>query len=437
MAFIYINQSQMKIARWVFFITIIICSYLNTLAAATPQYTHFSDYQTNITRRVFQDTLIHTHLYFDHDQGHIDSTYRWNLRAMDSVRVAFATLGKDSLQSISTIIIEGASSPVGDYWYNQRLSKKRAQVAEQFLHSLHGLENANIEVKGAGEDWELFEEEVIKYYDRPNKRKLLEIIRSDASEADKEIKIRNMDPGEATWKYLVENCMQDSRRVKIFVVIDISRVHLHQSKHIVQTGQAQYESDAHIFTRPAAMYTPAPPKPAPVFAFRSNLLLPLLNFGAELPIGNHWSIGADYYYPWLWPDKSNKDCFELLGWSLEGRYWFGRDRKPEDRLKGHSLALYGAGGYYDFEKDYRGMQGEFLSTGLDYTYALGVGPRSRVHFEFTIAVGYIHSVGMTYDVFSEGGDLMPDGNKQTFQYFGPTKAAVSLVIPIFKKEGNR
>jgi hypothetical protein len=185
------------------------------------------------------------------------------------------------------------------------------------------------------------------------------------------------------------------------------------------------------------MYTPPPPKPVPVFALRSNLLLPLLNFGAELPLGNNWSIGADYYYPWIWPDKSNKDCFELLGWSLEGRYWFGRDRKPEDRLKGHSLALYGAGGYYDFEKDYRGMQGEFLSTGLDYTYALGVGPRSRVHFEFTIAVGYIHSVGRTYDVFSEGGDLIPDGNKHTFQYFGPTKAAVSLVIPIFKKEGKR
>lgn len=432
----------MKIVRWVFFITIIICSYLNTLAAATPQYTHFSDYQANITRRVFQDTLIHTHLYFDHDQGHIDSTYRWNLRAMDSVRVAFATLGKDSLQSISTIIIEGASSPVGDYWYNQRLSKKRAQVAEQFLHSLHGLENANIEVKGAGEDWELFEEEVIKYYDRPNKRKLLEIIRSDASKADKEIKIRNMDPGEATWKYLVENCIRDSRRVKILIVTDITREHLPQSRIKTFTAQAQCgESSTPIIGKPiispAKVYTPADSMQSPVFAFRSNLLLPLLNFGAELPIGNHWSIGADYYYPWLWPDKSNKDCFELLGWSLEGRYWFGRDRKPEDRLKGHSLALYGAGGYYDFEKEFRGMQGEFLSTGLDYTYALGVGPRSRVHFEFTIAVGYIHSVGMTYDVFSEGGDLIPDGNKQTFQYFGPTKAAVSLVIPIFKKEGNR
>lgn len=33
----------------------------------------------------------------------------------------------------------------------------------------------------------------------------------------------------------------------------------------------------------------------PVVALRTNLLLPLLNFGVEVPIGNRWSVGADYY----------------------------------------------------------------------------------------------------------------------------------------------
>jgi outer membrane protein OmpA-like peptidoglycan-associated protein len=432
----------MKKVRWVIFITVIVCGYLNTLAAATPSHSYSPVNQENTTRKIFQDTLIRTHLYFDHDQKHIDSTYRDNQKTIDTILEAFATTGENSLRRMSTIIIEGTASPIGDYWYNQRLSKRRAQVAGQFLHSLHELENANIEIKGIGEDWELFEEEVIRNYNRPNKEELLSIIRSDASTWEKELRIRNMDSDENTWQYIVCNCMRDSRRVKILIVTDVTREHLPQSRIKTFTAQAQCgEFSTPVIGKPiirsAKIHPTANSMQSPVFAIRSNLLLPLLNIGAEVPLGNNWSIGADYYYPWMWPDKSNKDCFELLGWSLEGRYWFGRDRKPEDRLKGHSVALYGAGGYYDFEKDYRGMQGEFLSTGLDYTYALGVGPRSRVHFEFTIAVGYIHSVGRTYDVFSEGGDLIPDGNRHTFQYFGPTKAAVSLVIPIFKKEGKR
>lgn len=174
-----------------------------------------------------------------------------------------------------------------------------------------------------------------------------------------------------------------------------------------------------------------------VFAIRTNLLLPALNVGAELPVGERWSIGADYYYPWLWPSKKNKNCFEMLGWSVEGRYWFGKNRKAEKRLLGHSLALYGAGGYFDFEKDYTGKQGEFISGGLDYTYALALGKRGRVNMEFTIAVGYIHSNSRKYNVHSEGGPLLKEDGDILFDYVGPTKAAISLVIPIRKKEGKK
>ena len=134
------------------------------------------------------------------------------------------------------------------------------------------------------------------------------------------------------------------------------------------------------------------PDDAPVtFALRSNLLVPALNIGAELPLGNSWSVSADYYYPWIWPSPKNKNCFELLGGNIEGRYWFGKDRTADDRLKGHSVGLYGAGGYYDLERNFRGQQGEFISTGIDYTYAMPIGRKKRMNLEFTFALGYIHS----------------------------------------------
>jgi len=176
---------------------------------------------------------------------------------------------------------------------------------------------------------------------------------------------------------------------------------------------------------------------APLFSARTNLLVPLLNAGVEVPLGNNWSVAADYYYPWIWPNQKNKNCFELLGWSMEGRYWFGRDRQSQDRLKGHSVGVYMAGGYYDFEKNYRGMQGEFLSPGLDYTYSMAVGKAKRVHLQFTLAVGYIRSWGRTYNVYGDYGALYPDDGTVIWDYFGPTKAAVSIVVPFYRKEDRR
>ena len=171
----------------------------------------------------------------------------------------------------------------------------------------------------------------------------------------------------------------------------------------------------------------------PIMAFRSNLLVPALNAGIEVPIGNHWSVGADYYFPWIWPKKDNKNCFELLGWGIEGRYWFGKERTAYDRLKGHSVGLYGYMGYYDFERNFHGHQGEFVNVGVDYTYAMAVGKRKALHLEFSLGLGYIYSEARKYTVIEANGPLISDKITKKVGYFGPTKANVSLVVPIFQK----
>ena len=171
----------------------------------------------------------------------------------------------------------------------------------------------------------------------------------------------------------------------------------------------------------------------PIMAVRTNLLVPALNAGVEVPIGNHWSVGADYYFPWVWPKKDNKDCFEMLSWGIEGRYWFGKNRTEYDRLKGHSVGLYGYMGYYDFERNYHGHQGEFVNVGVDYTYAMAVGKRKGLHFEFSLGVGYIYSQARKYTVIEAGAPLISDKITKNIGYFGPTKANISLVVPIFQK----
>ena len=101
------------------------------------------------------------------------------------------------------------------------------------------------------------------------------------------------------------------------------------------------------------------------------------------------------------------------------------------------MGVYFAGGYYDFERNYRGMQGEFLSPGVDYTYSMPLGRNKKVHMQFTLAVGYIRSWGRTYNVYGDYGELYPDEGTVIWDYFGPTKAAVTIVVPFYRKEGRR
>ena len=171
----------------------------------------------------------------------------------------------------------------------------------------------------------------------------------------------------------------------------------------------------------------------PVVAIRSNLLVPALNIGVEVPIGTNWSVGADYYFPWVWPKRDNKNCFELLAWGIEGRYWFGKNRTVLDRLQGHSLGLYGYMGYYDFERNFHGHQGEFANVGLDYTYAMSVGKKKAVHFEFSLGLGFIYSQARKYTVIESNGPLISDKITKSVVFFGPTKANISLVVPIFQR----
>lgn len=117
-----------------------------------------------------------------------------------------------------------------------------------------------------------------------------------------------------------------------------------------------------------------------------------------------------------------------------GRYWLGKERTEYDRLTGHSVGLYLQAGYYDLEKDYRGMQGEFYGVGIDYKYSLPLGRKRKVFLDFSLGVGYLYSSGKTYDVLRPGGALIPDGQVKTVHFFGPTKAEISLVIPLYRKE---
>ncbi len=367
-------------------------------------------------------------LYYWHDRIDIDENYLDNQNQIAHIRRYL-----EKSPRIDSIVVYAWASPEGVYEKNVWLSEKRAEAAKRFIlenaPSGSALKPENIILKPMHENWDGLRQAVEETYFRHDREKVLEILRDTTIKGDtKKWRLSRLDNG-YTYNFIIRHQMPHLRVAAWICVWAPTLAPLPE----VQEPKDSLEATHKEPQRPQ----PQRPGPIPVFSLRTNLLVPALNFGAELPLGDHWSVAADYYYPWFWPSQKNKDCFELLGWSAEARYWFGRDRRPQDRLKGHSVGLYVAGGYYDFEKDYRGMQGEFVSPGLDYTYSMAIGRKKNLHLQFTLAAGFIRSWGRTYNVYGDYGDLYPDDGTLIWDYVGPTKAAVTLVVPFYKKEGRR
>ena len=124
---------------------------------------------------------------------------------------------------------------------------------------------------------------------------------------------------------------------------------------------------------------------------------------------------------------------------IEPRWWFRRT-DARDRLSGHFIGAYAMSGIYDFQNDSKiCYQGEAWSAGLSYGYAMKLG-KSPLNLEFAVSVGYLtatyrhYSPSIDYD--SLIADLYESGKTH---YFGPTKAKVSLVLPIgirYNKKGG-
>ncbi len=362
---------------------------------------------------------------------------RWDYANNSKARTALVDAVKklsSEESNVRTIVIEGAASPIGSEEYNYRLAMRRAEELRGIISRMEGGNKLKIHVISAGEDWHTFQSYIDRNYHEPNREKVLSILRTDASNDKKERQLQALD-NSRTWRKLVREFMASARNAAVIHIVEIADLAPKEPPlkfRPIVAPVIEYEITKSEEPKDTVRKEQLPIR-KPVVALRSNLLVPALNVGVEVPIGTHWSVGADYYFPWVWPKRDNKNCFELLSWGIEGRYWFGRNRTVFDRLQGHSVGLYGYMGYYDFERNFHGHQGEFVNVGLDYTYAMAVGKRKQVHFEFSLGVGYIYSQARKYTVIEAGAPLISDKITKKIGFFGPTKANISLVVPIFQK----
>ena len=413
---------------------------------------------TAAAQEVRRDTL-RLEVFFRTGVSEVDPSFRENGARMAQFREALQAVAASPDAKVQQVVVRSGCSPEGSAALNERLSEARAQSIRDYLAGQLGTSADLFRVISGGENWEGLVEHVERL-DVPWKQDVLSIVRDKDDPEERKRMLKLLDDGRV-WSWLDAHVFPDLRSVGGGVACVVERP---ATEVIPEPGfEVEPEEEAfpthrdtvYVKQRPDTVFVTVTPDGTAaskgreydltgrrfLFALRTNAIaIPFANVGVEIPLGEHWSMGADWYYPWLWRPHHvqgldySGNCNELLALDLEARYWFAnRHKKPEQRLLGHSLGVYAAAGYYDFERNWTGHQGEFLNVGVDYLYAVPIF-RGHAHLEFELGVGYIYSPAQPYDTFVEGEKAYRrKGIKRYVRWFGPTRAQASLTIPIYSK----
>ena len=373
-------------------------------------------------------------LYYYCDRIDIDSDYLDNTNQIFRIRNILSHSTR-----IDSITIYAYASPEGPYSRNVWLAEQRALAAKRFiLENLpHGsvLKAENIHLRPMGENWDGLKVELEANYHLMNREEVMRIIRSGIPTETKKRRLKNLDNG-YTYSYIIRNHMPTLRLATwVCIYAPFQEIHI-----------ALQETPLYLPKRiePLALSTPQKGFRT-IMALKSNLLydaLTLLNFSVEVPATEHFSLLYYHQFPWWrWGEADNKYCIRFLSIGGEARWWFKPGKNPErDRLTGHFLGVYAESGKWDFEWAREIChQGEHWSAGLSYGYSMPLG--KKLNLEFSLSMGYASIAYRRFKPSDNYEILWRDPVKHgRWNYLGPTKAQVSLVLPIkvtTKKGGIR
>lgn len=397
-------------------------------------------------------------IYFQFDKSAVNGSYMNNASALSALDSLVSASGLESLESVKVV---SYSSPEGNYAYNLALSKKRTESINRLLLASYPELQGRIELDYKGEAWQDLRKSVEsdRNFSEEVRSKILAIIDSDQDPGSKEISLKALPE----YKRLYANYFKQFRYAEIRlrianseeVVVPAPEISIPEP-NIPEVEVAVPAMDTIAVETPVvAPVVPVVPElpevqeiPAPVqpekktfFALKTNLLydaVTALNFEVEVPIAGRWSIMAEDVFPWWHID--NKYAFQMWEMGVEGRFWFKPwDVNGTEKMRGWFVGAYGMSSKYDFQYDRSlNYQGEYWSAGITAGYVMPIGKKKNINLEFSLSAGYLQTDYRHYFPAEDYSVLIRDPyNMGTVSYFGPTKAKVSLIIPInFGKKGG-
>ncbi len=418
----------------------------------------------DLTTPVRRDTL---RIHYRLSNSVIDTLYRDNATVLRTIK---SLLGDTEL-SVDTLYIYSSSSPEGGMALNRTLSQKRGEaLRDQLVNLRGGRQFEGVSIVPLGSNYDEFLSRLKSEENVPYKA---------ATIADYEANIRLYGSDAALkrlhsfrngvpYGYIARTIFPEMRYADLVLVSHIVfDEDIAGDVEDVQFDTLTIEDQTPIAVAPMELPKSEPqpepqpeivePEPQPVQqpeprdtvrwypAIKTNLLFDLVtavNAELEFPLGRSFSIAVEDTFPWWnWGPNGKKYCFQFLNIAIEPRWWFSRNER-RDYLSGHFLGIYGMSGKYDFQWDELFCwQGEHWSAGFTYGYALPVCKWANM--EFSVSAGFLHSDYRHYQPDDEYEHLFRDYyNSGKVTWFGPTKAKISLVIPlgkdshVRKKTGN-
>ncbi len=378
-----------------------------------------------------QQSEVSVKLYFDQGSDLVVDSY--NLRDLSAL--------VDSLRaSITHISIEGYSSPEGGELRNERLSQLRAEAVRSYLVYEKGVADSLISIVAGGVAWSRMQR-LVECQRQEYAQAVLQILEREPASV-RTSKLRALDGGAVYYK-IFESLYPLLRYADVTIYnqyqlpqlkpVVVPTVHLAEVQQVAEVAEViEVVEVAEVVELPQVG---TPIAAAPLFALKTNLLFDLatlINIELEIPIGQRWSVAAEYIFPWWVFDNhranSARSRIQLLNGNLEARRWWG-ERESRAVLTGWFTGLYAGVGSYDFEHDAKGYQGEFfLAAGLSGGYAHTINRAQTLRMEYCLGVGYLETDYRHYHAEYCVNDIWHaiEQSSGRYSWFGPTRARVSL-----------
>ncbi len=399
------------------------------------------------------DKVDYSALHFRCDISEYDAAYQENHEAVASLEKILREAGTERIASIDVVAY---ASPEGSLEHNLALSRARAAALAPLVKEYLPAYSSLITVEAGGEAWEPLRRRIVQdtLISEASRSKILRILDDDSVGPEtKKWRLANRlghDPVAGDlYRYLLNEHYRYLRCLLITVRYKEAEQASPAPESVTPVVEEQQQEQLPQELTPIAGTEPVPeeaqtvpadenPRKRPILAVSTNLLYDLAitpNIAVEVPIGKHWSLLADYTFPW-WVNRANNLAWQMLKWDLDVRYWIGRRNNddPMDVLRGHFLGLDLGLGYYDLEPRHKGWQGEFVTAGLEYGYGWKLGENWRL--DAFAAVGLF----LTYYRYYEGNS---DDSKLIWQYngrytwFGPVKLGASIKYIFATKKTGR
>lgn len=370
---------------------------------------------------------------FPVNSSKLDRSYRLNAQA-------FARL--DSLLSVhgdvyvDSVLVVSKSSPEGRYKGNVALSERRSLAIYDYIAETHPELVSRVRYTAERESWAEFRQMLLEdpTLSSATRERALAIVDADLESDAKKACLYRMPE----YKYFLDNYFPAIRFSAIVVVFD--RLAMSQA----EIGEVSVDESGDSWTVPEdelqvevsrpRLVIPALTGKRMIAALKTNLLydaVTALNFEVEVPIADRYSVMVEDVFPW-W-ETGNKYCFQMWEIGVEPRVWLRAwDPAGAQKLRGWFAGVYVMSSKYDFQIDRNlNYQGEYWSAGLSAGYVMPIGRRKRVNLEFSLAAGFLQTDYRHYLPTESYDKLIRDRYRVgKASYFGPTKAKVSLVVPI-------